>query len=113
MTTVLGAALIGSNADGGVTCELLPREEPRLLNLHEADQQIHLELDAEAVRRVAERFAASVARRPRLSDSIDARAATATAPERARAWCEAVLLEQVATLHHVPVTEVRARMGLR
>ena len=43
-----------------------------------------------------------------LSDSIDAQAGAATAPARARAWCEAILEGQLATVHQLPIEQVRA-----
>jgi hypothetical protein len=84
------------------------RSEPaRPLKLETAADQAHLQADRDAIGAIASAFAAEVARRPMLSDSIDARAAALTAPTRARAWCEAVLQDQLATTHALPLAVVQ------
>lgn len=99
---------MGTDGDTARMCHTWP-EPVRPLDGREGGDSAHLAQDLAAIHAVADRFAASVARRPRLSDSIDARASAATAPARARAWCEEVLLERVAAVHGVRASQLRSR----
>jgi hypothetical protein len=83
-------------------------EEPRPLDLLRADDRTHLQHDLEAVAAASAVFGSAVSKRPMLSDSIDAQAGAATAPARARAWCEAILEAQLATAHQLSIDQVRA-----
>jgi hypothetical protein len=83
------------------------RSEPaRPLKLEMAADRAHLQADRDDIGAIASAFATEVARRPMLSDSIDAQTGALTAPIRARAWCEAVLEDQLATTHALPLTVV-------
>jgi hypothetical protein len=82
-------------------------EAPRALDLASSEHRRHLADDLTTVDRKAREFSASVARRPLLSDSIDARAGALTAPARARSWCAAVLTDRVAAAHAVSPAHLR------
>jgi len=84
-------------------------EAARPLNLDTAGDRAHLQADRNDIAAIASAFATEVARRPRLSDSIDAQAGALTAPVRARAWCEAVLQDQLASTHSLPVSVVQGQ----
>jgi hypothetical protein len=71
----------------------------------------HLREDVVRAKAAAKEFSNAVAARPRLSDSIDAQEGARTAPDRARAWCEATLAVQVAADHRLPLDVVRAAFG--
>jgi hypothetical protein len=77
------------------------------LDLSRDEHARHLAEDLAAVDRRAREFSAAVARRPLLSESIDARAGALTAPARARTWCAAVLTDRVAAAHAVSASLVR------
>jgi hypothetical protein len=83
-------------------------EATRPLDLQSSDDRLHLQNDLEEITAASIVFATAVSRRPALSDSIDAQAGAATAPARARAWCEATLEVQLASVHQLPIGQVRA-----
>lgn len=82
-------------------------EAPGALDPSRDDDRRHLVSDLAAVDRRAEEFSATVAGRPLLSDSIDARASALTAPARALAWCAAVLTDRVAATHAVSASDLQ------
>ena len=100
----LGAAAIRSGADD--PCGPW-NEASRALDLSRAEHRSHLAGDLAAIEQEAREFSAAVARRPLLSDSIDARAGAVAAPGRARTWCAAVLTDRVAAVHAVPAAHLR------
>jgi len=102
---------------GGAVAGFRPREpecvrdEPaRPLNLSLASDRAHLGADFDDIRAIASGFSSEVARRPLLSDSIDAQAGIKTAPIRALAWCEAVLQQRLTTTHGMPLEVMLAQV---
>jgi hypothetical protein len=83
------------------------QENARVLDLRNPADVAHLQNDFEAIRDAANTFSEAVARRPIVSDSVDAQAGARAAPMRARAWCEAVLEQQLARTHSLSLDDVR------
>jgi hypothetical protein len=83
------------------------RESARVLDLRSPADVAHLQDDLETIRAAADTFSEAVAKRPIVSDSADAQAGARAAPMRARAWCEAVLEQQVARTHGLSPDDVR------
>lgn len=82
-------------------------ESGRILDLRKPADVAHLQDDLEGVRDAANAFSDGVAKRPILSDGADAQAGARAAPMRARAWCEAVLEQQLARTHGLSLDDVR------
>jgi len=98
------AALIGAAAGlsrPDPVCER-PADAARALRLDRAADLAHLRDDVRRARTAAEAFAAAVAKRPLMSDSVDALEGKRTAPARALAWCEATLAAEIAAQHTLP-----------
>ena len=90
--------------------ECVRNEPARPLNLSLASDRAHLGADFDDIRAIASGFSSEVARRPLLSDSIDAQAGIKTAPIRALAWCEAVLQQRLTTTHGMPLEVMLAQV---
>jgi len=90
--------------------ECVRNDPARSLNLSLESDRIHLRADFDDISAIASGFSAEVARRPLLSDSIDAQAGAKTAPIRALAWCEAVLQQQLTTTHGMPLETMLAQV---
>ncbi len=103
---LMGVIFLAFSSDGTPSCGPLAGEH-RPLDLRLEADRAHLDEDAKAIRRSAERFSQMAAQRPLLSQSSDAREAARTAPARARAWCEATLTEAVVELHQIQEDKVR------
>jgi hypothetical protein len=95
------AALVGAAAGlsrPDPVCER-PADAARALSLDRPADLAHLRDDVMRARTAAEAFAAAVAKRPLMSDSVDALEGKRTAPARALAWCEATLAAEIAAQH--------------
>jgi hypothetical protein len=77
-----------------------------------ASDRAHLGADFDDIRAIATGFS-SEARRPLLSDSIDAQAGAKTAPIRALAWCETALQQRLTTTHGIPLEIMLAQVPAR
>src|SRR5262249_31357613 len=95
-----GAAVFG-RADEKLDCRR-PSESPRPLHLDSAADRDHLTADARQILRVAADFRARVAERPADSESPAAVEKRAALPDRAYAYCTAILAEDIERVHALP-----------
>jgi hypothetical protein len=105
---LMGAAAVAAAALGGFatgaagprdgSCSR-PSEAARPLHLESAEDRAHLREDLDDIQAAADAFAAAVAKRPVVTDSVDAVAGAKTAPARARRWCEETLRSELLRTH--------------
>jgi hypothetical protein len=83
---------------------VLPKEAPRALDLANPDDARHLAADLAQAEAIAQRYREAIRQEPPpASDSVDARRNHALRPDRAYAYCTAILKEQLARTHSIPV----------
>lgn len=87
----------------------LAAEPERTLNLRDASDHAHLSADLERVRQIAGQYREQVRQSRPQSQSIAARNGFAGRPDRAYAYCVAVLDEQIATTHHVDLDTFQSK----
>ncbi len=88
-----------------------PSDAVRRLDLGRPDDRAHASADLTEIARAAQAFSVAVSRRPRISDSVDARAGAMVAPTRARDWCAAVLTGEMLGLHQVTSDALRVALA--
>jgi hypothetical protein len=100
--TVVTVAAIGANSLGShePSCSR-DAEESRPLDLRAPQDRSHLQQDLAQIDAAALAFREAVARRPLLSDSVDAVEGARTAPDRARNWCRDTLRSELLRTHHL------------
>jgi len=102
--TVAAAIAVHVQASPTVDC-VLPQEAPWVLDLSKPGDRAHWESDLASVRHIADRYRAYVRTVPLASDGIDARRTYAARPDRAYAYCVAILTDQLARTHHADLDE--------
>lgn len=107
---LLGVMFLAFSPERAPSCGPLA-EDRRPLDLRKPSDRAHLDEDVKDIRRSAERFSQVVARRPLMSQSIDAQEGARTAPARARVWCEATLTDAVVELHDLKPDDVRMALA--
>jgi hypothetical protein len=117
-TTVVGlvavcgfVAAVGWSFDDRMPeCRIAP-ETHRPLSMRTPTDVQHLRDDLKLVNQAASEFGEAVRRLPLMSESPDAIEGKRTGPERARAWCQDVLLTTVSEVHAVDAATIHQLAG--
>ena len=111
-TTALGLVTAGAIVLSPREPECVRFEPHEYPDRSDTEVVAHLRRDLADARARADAFSVQASRRPLISDSVDAVAGARTIPERARAWCAAVLEEQIVLMHRATPGQIRqARTG--
>jgi len=102
------ATLTATRTPKAVQCALNAEPE-KVLDLQNPNDRAHLTNDLARVRTIAEQYREQVRQSRPQSQSIAARNSFAARPDRAFAYCVAILDDQIAATHHVDFDKLASR----